>query len=105
MRFPWGRKGTGRRLSSPDDQMTLTEHLGELRTRIIRSMLAVALGMIMILAFYDRVLRFITKPYRNLCEEKPDLSCNGDLFSLGPLDGFTTRLRVATYGGIIIALP
>lgn len=105
MRLRTSRGQKRRRLTKPDDQMTLTEHLAELRTRIIRSMLAVVVGMIVILAFYDKVLRFITKPYRNLCDERPDLGCNGDLFSLGPLDGFTTRLRVATYGGIILALP
>ncbi len=105
MRFPWSRGAKRPRLSKPDDQMTLTEHLAELRTRIIRAMLAVVAGMIVILVFYDQVLEFITQPYYDLCQEKPSLGCNGTLYSLSPLDGFTTRLRVATYGGIIIALP
>jgi sec-independent protein translocase protein TatC len=85
--------------------MTLTEHLGELRTRIIRSGLAVALGLITILVFYDPVLRFIRRPYDRLCERRPDLVTDCDLFSLGPLDGFNARLRIALYGGLILALP
>lgn len=85
--------------------MTLTEHLGELRTRIIRSGLAVALGLIVILAFYDPVLAFIRRPYDRLCERRPDLVSECDLFSLGPLDGFNARLRISLYGGLILALP
>jgi len=85
--------------------MTLTEHLRELRSRIIRASLAVALGVIAILAFYDPVLRFIRQPYDRLCERRPDLVNNCDLYSLGPLDGFNARLRIALYGGLILALP
>jgi sec-independent protein translocase protein TatC len=94
-----------RRISSPEEQMTLTEHLAELRTRIIRSLLAVVVGIIVLLTFYDQVLRFITKPYVDLCEEKPSLGCSGALGFLGPLEGFSTRLSICTYGGIILALP
>jgi Sec-independent protein secretion pathway component TatC len=46
-------------MKSPDDVMTLTEHLGELRVRIIRSALAITLGAILIIAFYDHVLDFL----------------------------------------------
>jgi sec-independent protein translocase protein TatC len=74
-----------RRISSPEEQMTLTEHLAELRTRIIRSLLAVVVGIIVLLTFYDQVLRFITKPYVDLCEEKPSLGCSGALGFLGPV--------------------
>ena len=89
--------------------MTLTEHLRELRSRIIRIMLAIVVGIILIMAFYDPVLGFLKQPYVDLCKSKPVDFCgvanDGDLVSLGPLDGFTTRLSIATYGGIIIALP
>ena len=50
--------------------MTLTEHLGELRVRIIRSALAVTIGAIIIIAFYDQVLDFLTQPYIDLCVRK-----------------------------------
>jgi len=92
---------------SPDDQMTLFQHLAELRTRIIRSVLAVVLGIIIILAAYDSVLSFLLHPYRQLCAAKPNFCelSNGNVISTGPLEGFTTRLSIATYGGILIALP
>lgn len=102
MKLPFKRSGRPK-LSSPDDRMTLTEHLAELRTRIIRSLLAVVVGIIVLLALYDNVLEFLRKPYEKLCDKKPNLKC--ELQFIGPLEGFTTRLSISTYGGIIIALP
>ena len=93
------------KLATTNESMTLTEHLAELRTRIIRAMLAVGVGVIGVLAFYDPVLRFLRKRYDNLCERRPDLVTDCDLYSLGPLDGFTARMRIAVYGGLILALP
>jgi sec-independent protein translocase protein TatC len=99
------RRAAKPKVASPEDRMTLTEHLAELRTRIIRSMLAVVLGVIVMLAFYDPILRFLKRPYVNLCNERGPEFCTPNLFALGPLEGFTTRLSIATYGGIILALP
>lgn len=92
-------------LQGPEDRMTLTQHLAELRVRIIRSMLAVVLGIIVILAFYDPVLRFLLRPYNDLCEERGPDFCVAVLQSLGPLEAFSTRLSISTYGGILLALP
>jgi sec-independent protein translocase protein TatC len=88
-----------------DNVMPLMEHLRELRMRIVRSLLAVAVGTIVLLAIYDPVKNFLTKPYRDLCRQRPDFKCDGSLFSLGPLDGFSARMRVCAYGGLILALP
>ncbi len=85
--------------------MPIMEHLRELRMRIVRSLLAVVVGMIVLLATYDPVKRFLTQPYRNLCSTNPDFNCDGSLFSLGPLDGFSARMKVSAYGGLILALP
>ncbi len=91
--------------ASKTSSMSLGDHLGELRMRLIRSILAVALGAAAILAFYDPVLRFLTRPYRNLCDERSDFNCDGSLFALGPLDGLSARMKIAGYGGLILALP
>lgn len=88
----------------PEGRMTLVEHLAELRTRIIRAALAIVLGVIAMLAFYDQVLAFMRGPYEKLCADRPgELNC--DLQFIGPLEGFATRLSISTYGGIILALP
>jgi sec-independent protein translocase protein TatC len=107
------RRKTRPQLKTPDDVMTLTEHLAELRVRLIRCALAVTLFAIIIVAFYDQVLNFLIGPYERLCEAKgggycgaiPNESGEPQLFTLDPIEGFATRLRIASYGGIILALP
>lgn len=103
MKIPFRRDPSRTRVASPDDTMTLVEHLAELRTRIIRSLGAVVLGVIIMLAAYDWVLRIMEWPYKQLCDQKPELTC--ELQFIGPLEGFSTRLSISTYGGIILALP
>ncbi len=93
--------------------MTLTEHLGELRMRIIRSALAILLGALLVVSFYDWVLATLTRPYLDLCRARSGfcgLSYDSTrdevaLFTLDPIEGFSPRLRIATYGGIVLALP
>lgn len=105
MKLPFRRGAKPPPLKTPDDRMTLTEHLAELRTRIIRSMLAITIGIIVILASYNWVLRFLQRPYEELCKEKGPDFCDGSLSFFGPLEGFSTRLSISTYGGIILAMP
>jgi sec-independent protein translocase protein TatC len=85
--------------------MNIIDHLTELRMRIVRSLLAIAIGATVILVFYDFVLRTLTQPYRNICAARPDFNCDGSLFALGPLEGLASRMRISGYGGLIIALP
>lgn len=88
-----------------EDTQSLTEHLGELRTRIIRAALAVLIGMVVIVAFYDQVLEFLKQPYVDLCAAKEEGFCDPEVFITSPTEGLSTRIRVGMYGGIIAALP
>jgi sec-independent protein translocase protein TatC len=92
---------------TPDATMTLTEHLAELRQRIIRAALAVTVGMIAVLAFYDQVLGFLLEPYEQLCESNPEFRGLADcsLIITDPVEGLSTRIRIAMYGGLLLALP
>jgi sec-independent protein translocase protein TatC len=85
------------------EAMTLLEHLSELRRRLIISVLAFVAGAILCYLFYDQILVFLVKPYHTACLHHPSPSCN--LTVLTPLQGFTTRLNVCAYGGVILGLP
>jgi sec-independent protein translocase protein TatC len=87
------------------EPMSIMAHLSELRMRIIRACLSIAIGAAVILIFYDQVLHFLTQPYRNICESRPDFNCDGSLYALGPIEGLAARMRIAGYGGIIISVP
>lgn len=105
-----GRSGA----ASPTGEMSLFEHLAELRMRIIRASLAIMTGTILVVVFYGDVMRWLTEPYVNLCVDRGPAFCGLDadadprdvsLVILDPIEGITTRLRVSFYGGLILALP
>ena len=82
--------------------MTLVEHLTELRTRLFISCLAIAVGAIICFVLYDRILDFLIHPY---CQIKKDSGEKCTFFITSPLDGIATRLKIAGYGGVMLAAP
>lgn len=87
------------------NDMTIMEHLAELRTRLVISISAIAVGAVALLIVYEPVLDFLVNPYRDLCATRTSLNCDGSLYALGPIDGFAARMRIAAWGGVVIALP
>ena len=51
---------------SPGGTMAFLEHLDELRKRIIRSLIAVAVGTVIAFAFIGRLFNFLLEPTRRL---------------------------------------
>jgi len=80
--------------------MTVVEHLSELRYRIMVSIAAVAVGAIVCYIFAPNIIGWFLDFYRNATNGKR----NAFIFT-GPIDAFATRLKVATYGGIVLATP
>ncbi len=85
---------------TPDAKMSMLDHLAELRNRILISILAVGVGAIVAFAFSNTIIDLLVEYYRTASKND-----QAKLLNLGPADGFVTRLKVATYGGIILALP
>jgi sec-independent protein translocase protein TatC len=90
-------------------QMTLMEHLTELRKRLIISVIAVFVCAVVMFILYNRVLHFLSGPYEKVT--RGQAACGGtktkgcDLIVTGPLDPFLVRLKIAGYGGIALAIP
>jgi sec-independent protein translocase protein TatC len=99
------RRSTRPHVKTPDDRMTLVEHLGELRSRIIKSLLAITVGALVVFVFYDPILNFLARPYFDVCKQNPEFGCQDKFLITGPLDGFSTRVKVSGYGGLVAALP
>ncbi len=84
--------------------MPLVEHLTELRRRLVISLVAVAAGAVVAFGFYNQILDFLISPYCELPQPpRPPGPCT--LFITDPLEGFATRLKVATWGGLFLASP
>jgi len=84
----------------PEGRMTVVEHLSELRHRLMISLVAVAGTAAFCYWFAPEIIRFFLQFYR----DATDGQRNAFIFT-GPLDAFVTRLKIATYGGIILAMP
>ena len=84
--------------------MTFWEHLDEFRSRLIKSMIAVAIGTAVVISLWGPVSDFFLRPY---CDALDALGrtepCS--LVITDPLEGFRTRLRVGFTGGIALAMP
>ena len=80
--------------------MTVVEHLTELRRRIVISLIAVALTAAIAYVFAPDIIKWLLEYYKD--------ATDGDqtfFIFTGPLDAFLTRLKIATYGGILLAVP
>lgn len=92
----------------PDDveqaggQMSLVEHLNELRSRLIKCVLAVAVGATIVWIFYSPIFSFLLQPLEEACKGD-DRAC--EIITTDPLQGLSTRLKVSGYGGIALAMP
>ena len=80
--------------------MTLVEHLGELRRRVVICAVAFAAGSTVAFIVYPHILNFLQAPY---CRVAGPTHCQ--LYVTGPLDGLTLRIKIATYGGLFLASP
>lgn len=96
-------------------EMTLIGHLTELRSRLIRSVIAIVVAAIAVYSFYNPIFDFLQEPY---CQfqvtdraQSPIEALVGldegqcGLLVTAPLESFNVRLTLAGYGGLILALP
>ncbi len=78
--------------------MPLTSHLQEFRSRLIKAVVAVALGTVIAFVFNEEILDLLAKPYQVAV---PD----GQLAFFRPTEAFATVMRLSLFGGAILASP
>jgi len=82
-----------------DVRMPLTAHLEELRTRLIRALLAIAIGFAACYGFSEPLVTFLIRPLQSI---RPEQSL---VIGTGVTDAFFTKLKVAAVAGIFLASP
>jgi Tat protein translocase TatC len=94
----------GARRISHDDQLSVVEHLDELRTRLIRALIALTAAFTLTFWQNHLVLQVFNRPLRTVDEDLLG-SNGGEPISLGVTEQFTTTITLAGYAAILIALP
>ncbi len=77
------------------EEATLVEHLGELRLRLIVSLVALGLAFAVIFPFHEHLVEWLKEPL-------PD---DKRLVTLGVTEPFTTSIKISFYAAIAVALP
>ena len=79
----------------------LTEHLAELRTRLIRSTLYIVIGMIVMYVLFRPIYGLLEAPILPILKISPGSSFRFNSFT----EPFFLQLQIATVGGLLLAAP
>ncbi|HRK35816.1 MAG TPA: twin-arginine translocase subunit TatC [Candidatus Hydrogenedentes bacterium] len=83
-------------LNDDDKRMTFTEHLGELRTRLIRVVVVLAVAFIVCFYFSEYLFRMVQMPL--IGKDIP-------WTTLRPMESFMVYMKLAGFGALAICFP
>jgi len=79
-----------------ESKMSFMEHLGELRTRIMRSLYALLAGLAIALPFSQQIMDYLAKPARDT---------GHNLVFLALTEAFWVQMKIGLIAGLFIAAP
>ena len=83
-------------MASVTDKMPFMEHLGELRVRIVRSLVALLVGLGIALPFSQKIMDYLARPVQ---------ATGNNLVFLALTEAFWVQMKVAMIVGIFVASP
>ncbi|MDH4117121.1 MAG: twin-arginine translocase subunit TatC [Acidimicrobiia bacterium] len=88
-------------MADEDQPQSLLGHLNELRSRIVKIALGVVAASLLALIFANGLKDVLAAPYLDVCSAPPE-----ECFQLlAPAESFSVLMRVAVFGGLILASP
>lgn len=84
-----------------DSAAPLVEHLIELRQRLIRALIAVAVVFVIAFVFADQIFQILVVPYETAAGEDQNLK----LIFTAPQEYFFAQLKIALFTALFIAFP
>lgn len=85
-----------------DSAAPLIEHLAELRSRLINSVVAFLIGMVICFTVATPIFNFLTAP---LCGELAERGQDCDLIFISPQEGFFVAIKISLLGGFMLSFP
>src|SRR5437667_10188130 len=89
-----------------DKELSLVQHLGELRDRLVVAAIALIVTTGIAFSFGTPIIRFLAVPVD--CQFIPTYVCHDPpthLVAFSPTENFTTYFRVALFAGFALAMP
>jgi len=84
--------------SEHDKNMSLVEHLGELRFRVTRMAYGVFVGMLACWGFSEKIFNFIREPIQQYLN-------GGGLVFTAPMDKFMAHIKISFVVGLLLSAP
>ena len=81
-----------------DQAMSFMDHLGELRSRLIKALIAIGLGTIVAFGFHEQIIEILARPYETAVDD-------AQLAFFRPTEAFSLAMSIALFGGVILASP
>ena len=85
-----------------DTSAPLIEHLAELRTRLIYSVIAFLVGMVLCFTVWNPIFNFLTQP---ICGALADRQQDCGLILIKLQEGFFVAIRISLLGGFVLSFP
>lgn len=85
--------------------MPLSDHLRELRSRLIKSALAIAVGMVVGWIFYPEIFGALSAPFEQAVADVKGSGRQVTLALTGVTDPFVLQIQVSALTGLILAAP
>jgi sec-independent protein translocase protein TatC len=82
-----------------EEKLPVTDHLEELRTRIIKCFVAIIVGFLLSFTFSQQLFDFLTYP---LVKAMPE---GGKLIYTSLQEAFVTYMKIAFFAGLFMAIP
>jgi sec-independent protein translocase protein TatC len=92
---------------APDGRMSLGEHIRELRSRLLRSALAITIGGALSFVFFNQIWHVLQRPYCQVHQKHPLAQVNGcgTLVFSSVFDPILWHFKVALIGGLLLGSP
>lgn len=88
-----------------EGRMPLLDHLRELRNRLVKSAIAIAVGTVVAWFFYQPIFEFLKSPVQAIVDDAQARGLDLRLVLTGVTEAFTLQVRVSAIAGVVLASP
>lgn len=102
-----GRLKIGRdKPKDPEGRMTLTEHLAELRSRLLKAVIAIILGMVVAWIFYEPLFHLLYDPFENVVRQlEQERHFQAGLNMAGVASALMMQVKISLVAGLVVSCP